>query len=132
MKLILVLYCSLVTSEELPYYLVLNSGINPILLTMNIGSRQSITLRALKYPKVCVHLNAFVPDVNINSANDVLQLIADGQLVLNMQPNYIHFDYSAREVLIKVGCDSNTNSEVNRSVALKKSRQKVLRTRKRV
>lgn len=64
-----------------------------------MGSRQTVTLRALKYPKVCVHLNAFVPDISIKDANDVLVLIADGQIVFNTRPNYVNFERSAREIL---------------------------------
>jgi hypothetical protein len=93
------LYCALVTSEEFPYYLVLNDGTNPALLTLNMGSRQTVTLRALKYPKVCVHLNAFVPDISIKDANDFLVLIADGKIVFNTRPNYVNFERSAREIL---------------------------------
>jgi hypothetical protein len=64
-----------------------------------MGLRQTVTLRALKYPKVCVHLNAFVPDINIKDASDVLVLLADGNIVLNTRPNYVHFERSSREIL---------------------------------
>lgn len=124
----IVLYCPLVTSEEFPYYLVLNDGPNPVLLTLNMGSRQSVTLRALKYPKVCVHLNAYVPDVSIQDAKEMLLLIADGQIVLDTRPNYDRFEPGARELLIAGELDVGqavSEEDMKRS----KPKQKLLKTR---
>jgi hypothetical protein len=111
-----------VTSEEFPYYIVLNNGLSPALLTMNMGTRQTIVLRSLKYPQVCLHLNLFVPDVPVTDANDLLVLMADGRVIYNHQPKYTTFLKSSQILEdLEASDECQVNNVENVHVSIKKN-----------